>query len=181
MLETSRLLLRRYKQEDAEFIFQVVSQRKIAETTIMIPHPYPRQTVDWWINYVDGNFDEGKAYELGLFRKDSPNNYVGNCGLISVSKEHNNGELGFFIHPEYWNTGLATEACQALIDFGFMNLGLERIHGRCMSKNIGSKRVMEKSGLVVEGLARNEVLKWGKYEDVCHLGIIRSEWLNSKS
>ncbi|MNN40958.1 hypothetical protein D3C81_1550500 [compost metagenome] len=31
------------------------------------------------------------------------------------------------------------------------------------------------------GHARNEVLKWGKYEDVCHLGIIRSEWLNSKS
>ncbi|UHA75892.1 GNAT family N-acetyltransferase [Paenibacillus sp. 481] len=106
---------------------------------------------------------------------------MGNCGLVRVSKEHNNGELGYFIHPDYWNTGLATEACQALVEFGFKNLGLERIHGKCMATNIGSKRVMEKSGLIVEGLARHEVLKWGTYEDVWHLGTIRSEWLNRKS
>lgn len=172
--------MRRYKKEDAESIFQVVNQREIAATTIMLPHPYPRQTVDWWINFVNENFDKCKAYEYALFKKDSPNDYVGNCGLVSISKEHNNGELGFFIRHEYWNTGFATEACQALIKFGFNELGLERIYGRCMAKNIGSKRVMEKSGLIVEGLARREVLKWGTYEDVYHLGILRSEWLDNK-
>lgn len=180
VLETSRLLMRRYKKEDAESIFQVVSQREIAETTIMLPHPYPRQTVDWWINFVNENIDKGKAYEFALFKNDAPNDYVGNCGLVSVSNEHNNGELGFFIKPDYWNTGYATEACKALIEFGFKELGLERIHGRCLAKNIGSKRVMEKSGLIVEGLARREVLKWGTHEDVYHLGILRSEWLNNK-
>lgn len=71
--------------------------------------------------------------------------------MVSISKEHNHGELGFFISREYWNKGFATEACQALMEFGFIFLGLERIHGRCMAKNIGSKRVMEKSGLIVEG------------------------------
>ncbi|OKP74454.1 hypothetical protein A3844_08830 [Paenibacillus helianthi] len=172
--------MRRYKEEDAESIFQVVSQHEIAETTIKLPHPYPRQTVDWWINFVNENFDNGLAYEFGLFKKNT-NDYIGNCGLVSVSKEHNNGELGFFIQPDYWNTGFATEACQALIEFGFNGLGLERIHGRCMAKNIGSKRVMEKSGLMVEGLAKHEVLKWGIYEDIWHLGLVRSEWLNRKT
>ncbi|MNI51338.1 putative ribosomal N-acetyltransferase YdaF [compost metagenome] len=180
VLETSRLLMRRYREEDAKSVYQVVSQRAIAETTIMLPHPYPRQTVDWWINYVNGNFDQGKAYEFGLFKKDSPGDYIGNCGLVSISGEHNNGELGFFVRPEDWNTGYATEACQALLEFGFDNLGLERIFGRCMAKNPGSKRVMEKSGLTLEGLARHEVLKWGMYEDVWHLGVVRSEWLSHR-
>lgn len=173
--------MRRYKKEDAESIFRVVSQREIAETTIMLPHPYPRETVDWWINFVNENFDKGTACEFGLFKKDSSNDYVGNCGLVSISKEHNHGELGFFIRHEHWKMGFATEACQALIGFGFNDLGLERIQGRCMVKNKGSKRVMEKSGLLVEGIARHEVLKWGTYEDVVHLGILRSEWLNSKA
>lgn len=39
-------------------------------------------------------------------------------------------------------------------------------------------RVMEKCGLKVEGIAKHEVLKWDKYEDVIHLGLIRSEWKN---
>lgn len=173
--------MRRYRDEDAESVFQVVSKREIADTTIMIPHPYPRKNVDWWINYLNENFDKGKAYEFGLFRKESPDDYVGNCGLVSLSKQHNSAELGFFIRHEYWNMGFATEACQALIDFSFHNLGLERIHGRCMARNIGSKRVMEKSGLIVEGLARHEVSKWGKYEDVWHLGMLRSQWLNRNS
>ncbi|GGG04230.1 GNAT family N-acetyltransferase [Paenibacillus abyssi] len=99
---------------------------------------------------------------------------------VSILKEHHNGELGYFIHPDYWITGYATEACRTLIEFGFTELDLERIHGRCLTKNIGSKRVMEKSGLIVEGIARHEVFKWGKYEDVCHLGVIRSEWLNRR-
>jgi ribosomal-protein-alanine N-acetyltransferase len=50
-----------------------------------------------------------------------------------------------------------------------------------MAKNIGSKRVMEQSGLIIEGLARHEVLKWGTYEDVWHLETFLSEWLNRKT
>ncbi|WP_084423213.1 GNAT family N-acetyltransferase [Cohnella thermotolerans] len=39
---------------------------------------------------------------------------------------NNNGELGFFIHCDYWNTGFATEACQALIEFGFKQLVIKK-------------------------------------------------------
>jgi len=56
-------------------------------------------------------------------------------------------------------------------------LGLERIYGRCMTKNIASKQVMEKCGLKVEG-AKHEVFKWNKYEDVVHFGLTRSEWVD---
>lgn len=173
---TERLVLRVYEKEDADLIHPVVSRKEIAETTIMIPHPYPKETVFWWIDYVRKNFETGDAYEFGIFSKSDPAVYIGNIGLISVSKQHNNAELGYFINPDFWNMGYASEACKWIIGFGFEKLGLERIYGRCMSKNIGSKRVMEKSGLIYEGCARHEVLKWNNYEDVCKFGIIRSEW-----
>ncbi|MGR7945505.1 GNAT family N-acetyltransferase [Paenibacillus sp. M.A.Huq-81] len=170
------MLLRRYKKEDAEAVFEAAGRREIAETTVSIPHPYPRETADWWVSFANENFEQGKAYEWGLFKKESPNVYVGNCGFVSVSAEHRNGELGYFIHSDYWNAGYATEACQAIVEFGFNILGLERIKGRCFARNIGSKKVMEKAGLLVEGLAKHEVLKWGTFEDVWHLAVIRSEW-----
>ncbi|WP_078552050.1 GNAT family N-acetyltransferase [Bacillus alkalicellulosilyticus] len=172
-----------YKQEGMmtngdvkEIIFEVVRLKEIAETTVSLPHPYPRETVDWWINFVRESMNKGCAYEFGLFKKDNPNEYIGNCGFVGVSNEHNHGELGYFINPIHWNNGYGTEACARLVEFGFTTLGLERIHGRCMAKNKASKRVMEKCGLKVEGLAKHEVFKWGKYEDVYHLGLIRSEW-----
>jgi ribosomal-protein-alanine N-acetyltransferase len=122
--------------------------------------------------------EKGNAYEFGLFKKDSPSEYVGNCGFVSVSKQHHHAELGYFISPEFWNNGYGAEACAKLVEFGFTTLELERIYGRCMAKNTASKRVMEKCGLNVEGIAKHEVLKWNRYEDVIHLGLIRSEWNN---
>ncbi|MFC7392645.1 GNAT family N-acetyltransferase [Scopulibacillus cellulosilyticus] len=179
VLETKRLVMRSYEKMDAESIFKVVSNREIAATTINIPHPYPRETADWWVNHVRDNIDKGTAYQFGLFKKDNPDEYIGNCGLVSISKEHNNGELGYFIDPGYWNKGYGTEACIKVLEFGFKVLGLERIYGKCMAKNFASKRVMEKSGLNDEGIAKNAVLKWGKYEDVCTLGLIRSDWTST--
>jgi len=177
---TERLLIRVYTDEDADIIHPVLNRREIAETTLMIPHPYPKEHVYWWINYVKENMEKEEAYEFGLFDKTDPKTYIGNIGLIGISKQHNNAELAYFINPDLWNRGYATEACRWILDFGFEKLGLERIHGRCMSKNIGSRRVMEKSGLIYEGTARHEVLKWGKYEDVCKYGIIRCEWEKRK-
>ncbi|MCG8499608.1 MAG: GNAT family N-acetyltransferase [Firmicutes bacterium] len=176
VLITDRLMMRPYRAEDAEIIFAVVERREVAETMTGIPHPYPRKTVDWWIRFTRDNIKKGEGFEFGLFRKDEPSAYIGNCGLIEVSKEHRNAELVYFIRPDVWNQGFGTEACMKAVEFGFGRLGLERIGGRCMAKNIGSRRVMEKAGFRWEGLARHEILKWGKFEDTVKYGLIRAEW-----
>ncbi len=175
ILKTERLILRPYEASDAEAIYGVVSRWEIAETTVSIPHPYPRQNVDWWINFLKDSMEKGNAYEFGIFKRDEPHVYLGNCGFVSISKQHNNGELDYFINPDYWNQGYGTEACRRLVEFGFRELGLERIYGRCMTKNEGSRRIMEKAGLKYEGLAKHEIKKLNKYEDVWKFGLICSE------
>jgi ribosomal-protein-alanine N-acetyltransferase len=175
VLYTERLILRPYCPEDAENVFRVVSRKEIAATTLMIPHPYPRAKVDWWINFTNNCRQKGTACELGIFVKDT-GAYIGNTGFPAILPEHRNAEIAYFIDPDRWNQGYGTEACRRVVQFGFEMLELERIYGKCMFKNVGSRRIMEKSGLLLEGIARHGVCKWGQFEDICHFGLIRADW-----
>ncbi|MBP2704634.1 GNAT family N-acetyltransferase [Microbispora sp. RL4-1S] len=57
-------------------------------------------------------------------------------------------ELGYRLLRSAWGKGYATEGSRALIRKGFAELGVERVYGTTMAVNLGSRRVMEKSGLV---------------------------------
>lgn len=173
-LESRRLLFRAYAEADADVLFRVVGRREVAANMLLIPHPYPRETVEEWIRFTLENRENETAFEFGLFDRMHPDRYIGNCGLINHRADHRNAELTFFIDPEHWNLGFATEACRALLEFGFSDLGLERIHARCMARNLASRRVLEKSGLRLEGVSPHEVFKWGRFEDVARYGILRA-------
>jgi [ribosomal protein S5]-alanine N-acetyltransferase len=77
----------------------------------------------------------------------SENKVIGFAGLKYLP-ELGEADLEFRFLPEYWNKGIATEASLALLDYGFMTLKLERIIAIAMVENIGSQRVLEKSGMV---------------------------------
>lgn len=76
ILETDRLILKPYEVEVADAIFEVVKHREIADTMVMIPHPYPREVVDQWISYLQKSFEEGTAYEFAVFLRES-GRYIG--------------------------------------------------------------------------------------------------------
>ena len=66
-------------------------------------------------------------------------------------------EVGYRLLPEAWGRGFATEGAQALVDFGFDALGLDRIIGLTHRGNMASQRVLTKAGLADAG--------WGRYYD----------------
>lgn len=174
-LETARLILKPYEKAFADDIFQVVKRKEIADTMIMIPHPYPREVVDDWIDYLQQSFEEGSAYEFSVFLKEN-NRYIGNCGLVAFSKVHKHAEVGYFIDVEEWGKGYATEACRKIIDYGFQHHQLNRIYSRCMVRNAASRKVMEKSGMTFEGRHRQQFLKDGVYEDMDYFAILAEDY-----
>ncbi len=174
-IETTRLILRPYIMQDAEAVFKVVSQKQIYDMTLMIPHPYPRENVEWWIGFTRKSIRYGSSYEFGIFDKLS-HEYIGNIGIANISKQNNNAELSYFIDPSKWQHGYATEAVRSVLKFGFDYLKLERIVGRCMSYNTASRCVMEKNGLLFEGIARHEVMKDGNYIDIIRLAILAEDY-----
>ncbi len=84
-------------------------------------------------------------------------------------------EIGYALSREYWGQGYMTECVKRLIEFGFKNMDLVRIEARCVLMNIGSSRVMEKSGMELEGTLRKHILIKGKFEDVKIYSIIKED------
>ena len=97
---------------------------------------------------------------------------IGAIGLI-IDKKFNRAELGYWVAKEYWNQGYCTEAAKAILEYGFHNLHLHKITAIHITRNPASGKVMEKIGMKQEGIFKEHVIKWNKYEDVVSYGILR--------
>ena len=106
---------------------------------------------------------------------------IGNCGIRRKPENDWEADIGYELAPEYWGRGYATEAAQAMVEFGFRELGLHRISSWCIAENSASVRVLERVGLRPEGrLRENEYFK-GRWWDSLLYGLLESEWSASTS
>ena len=101
---------------------------------------------------------------------------IGTCGFTRFFFQHDGSEIGYVINPKYHGKGIATEVVGRVIRYGFENLSLERIEGKFMIENEASRRVMEKNGMIFEGVRRNGMLIKGIYRIVGICAIIREEF-----
>lgn len=173
-LVTPRLVLRPPAAEDAAQIHRLAGAREIAENTLSIPHPYRDGMAEAWIEKVAAELEQGTGATFGVLRRQGAL-LVGCVGLRMVS-EHERAELGYWIGVPYWGQGFATEATDAVLRYGFEELGLHRIHATHFRRNPGSGRVMEKVGMSYEGRMRDHARKWDAFEDLECYGILSSDW-----
>lgn len=174
-LSTSRMILRPYRPQDADAVWQVISRPEIYATTNAILKDFPRDRVEGWFALLENTRRNRTGYEFGMFERRT-GAYVGNCGIVNVNPRQFSGVLSYFINPMLWGYGFATEGAAAALDFAFGSLRLMRVSGSCMSCNPASRRVMEKLGFTFEGTGRRELLKDGVFHDVYHLSILAEEW-----
>jgi ribosomal-protein-alanine N-acetyltransferase len=90
---------------------------------------------------------------------------VGLIGFIRWEREAGVAEIGFGIVQAMWGQGFMTEACLAVVDFGFEDMGLTRVEARCQVTNPASARVLEKIGMQREGIVRGRVHSKAPEED----------------
>jgi len=170
-LETARLILRPYTLDDAPTVARLAGRREIADTTISIPHPYSEKQARDWIE----RRSQAKEIVFAVVTK-KEHQVVGSVGLREIDREHGQAEMGCWIGVYWWGRGYATEATRALLQFGFETLRLNRIYAHHMIRNRASGRVLEKLGMKKEGVLRERVRKWGVFEDVVLLAILKKEW-----
>ncbi len=172
---TDRLIIREYKKTDIDGFLRVVRQPEIYATTYGIPLNYSRVRAEWWLKTIKENKKADTAHEFAMILKNS-GEYIGNVGLINISRLHNRAEISYYIDREYMNQGYTTEAALVMLKYGFKNLKLHKISGVCMSVNPASRRVMEKIGMTYEGTLREELFKDNEYYDLDRLSILRNEF-----
>ncbi len=175
-IETQHLVLRPFRLSDAAAIQQLAGDRAIADTTLNIPHPYEDGMAEKWIEGHKPGYENGSLATFAVVRrKDS--RLLGAIGL-RIDRNLNKADLGYWIGKPFWNEGYATEAADAVLAYGFEELKLNRITARHLKRNPSSGRVMEKAGMLLEGTARQDSVKWGNYEDMVHYGLLREDWLS---
>ncbi len=101
---------------------------------------------------------------------------IGTVELVWRSERDRTGELGFVLHPGHGGRGLATEAVTAVLDRGFHEFELHRIHARCHVENESSARLMTRLGMRQEGHHVEDYLFRGEWADRLVFAVLGHEW-----
>jgi ribosomal-protein-alanine N-acetyltransferase len=174
-LETERLLLRPLEFSDAPRIEALASDKRISANTLSIPHPYPEGGAAMWIQGMLEKRAQGdNECSFAILRK-ADGVLMGAVGIHPYPNGFR-AELGYWIGVDYWGQGYMTEAVRRVIQYGFEELGLERIDAWHFAQNPASGRVMQKAGMTFEGVMRQHFIKWDEFVDIAGYSILRSEF-----
>ena len=174
VLETRRLILRDYKLQDLSHYFKLKSCNDIWNYSTFIPINTEDQAKEMLELLIDER-KSGKYTFMALFEKET-NEFLGEAGIISYNSYANRCEVGYNLLPKYWNKGYATEVTKALVKFAFDSLKVERIEALVILNNTPSCKVLEKSGMVLEGILRNFNRCESGYRNVCYYAMISSDY-----
>ena len=174
-LETERFFLRKLSMDDTDDMYEYSKRNDVTEYLVWSPHPNKEYTFEY-LSYLQNRYKTGDFYDWAIVCKDSCK-MIGTCGFTRFDFQHNGGEVGYVINPEYKGKGIATEVSARIIRFGFENLALERIECKFIIENEASRRVMEKNGMIFEGIRRNGMLIKGKYRNIGICSILREDFL----
>jgi len=155
ILETRRLLLRHLVVDDLDALFGFYSDPDVIKYIPDAPHTYAetRDELEWFMN------GHPSHPELGLWATihKATGEFIGRCGLLSwtIDGQHE-VEVAFALSKMYWGQGLATEAAQALVHYGFEHLRLSRLICLIDQENKASIRVATKIGMTFEKQGEDE-------------------------
>jgi len=146
-LETDRLILRSFREEDIDAMAQLFANPDFMRFSLGI-YTERKKTVDF-IEKVMGWDRAGIPSQFAVVPR-REERIVGYCGFFQHPEVPGEIEIGYRLHPDYWNRGLISEAARAVRDHGFTVLKLPSVISLIHPENIPSRRVAEKNGMKVE-------------------------------
>jgi len=161
--------LRQLAIGDAPRVQLLAGELSVAETTALIPHPYPDGAAEAWIATLAGNWSAGREYTYAV---EADSALVGVVTLRPVAGEQEN--LGYWIGRPYWGRGYASAAASAMIALAFSCLEVATVTASHITRNAASARVLEKCGMSLLRTGTRE--HRSAQEAFCVRGITREEW-----
>ncbi len=152
-MQTDRLILRRYRQDDRQNDLQDLYEY-LSDEEVLRYEPYRAMDMQEVERELEERIasDEMIAVELKASHKLIGNLYLGKRDFDSL-------ELGYVFNKHYWRQGYAKEACEAVIERAF-EAGVHRIYAECDPCNAASWRLLESLGFVREAHFRQNVYFW---------------------
>ncbi len=168
-IASARLRLRSLAIDDAPAIFRYAADPEVARYTLWPPHKSEEFTKGFLRLFTQPTFLSWAIIPQGEEAA------VGMIFFHSFSKHHKKAELAFNLARDHWKKGLVTEAASAALNFAFGQLNLNRVEATCMPANLGARRVLEKSGMSVEGRMRRSHFRYDGAHDMDLFSILKDE------
>ena len=175
-LETERLILRKFEAEDAFDMYKNwASDSEVTKYLSWQAHndiKMTKQLIGFWIN----NYKNNNEYQWAIQYKET-SEVVGNINLLEVYDKDENCEVGYCLGRKYWSKGIVSEALFKVLEYGFEEVGFQRIAAHVEAENLASWKVMEKCNMVYEGTFRNFVKNNnGSFSDCRYYSILKDEY-----
>lgn len=145
ILYTNRLKLRKIVVEDIPSLIKYANNKKIADNILNIPYPYAEYNAVFRISYVVQGFKNKERYVFAIIFNESEE-LIGETSL-HLDAQKSKAELGYWVAEPFWDKGIATEATEAIIQFGFTKLNLTMIFAECHVENKASQKVLLNNGM----------------------------------
>ena len=179
ILTSERLILREFVEDDWEAVL-AYQQEPLYLRYCEWNSRTPDQVREFIQIFLDHQKQEPRLkFQLAITLKSS-GQLIGNCGVRKRSIEALEGDMGYELDSRHWGKGYATEAARSVLDFGFTDLGLQRITAWCIADNASSARVLEKIGMHLKSRTRKHQYFKSRWWDTLSYSITREEWQAKK-
>lgn len=180
VLETERLFLRAPRLGDAMTVAALANDKRIAENTCRLPHPYTRSDAE---DFIASPQSGGIAFLIT--RHDDT--VIGACGIATYDApyvtvhEEAAPEIGYWLGVPYWGRGYASEAVRALIDFAFTERDHDLLQAGARITNPASRRILEKCGFQWTRVGLRRIQSLASSAPIDRFRLDRSLWMSLRS
>lgn len=175
ILNTARLHLRQIQPSDAEALFSYFSKDEVTEF-FDLPTFQDIAEAQELVKTWQDRYDRKDTIRWAICLKENPDELIGTCGFHNFSNEHFRAEIGYELHPRFWQKGMMTEVITCILDYGFSELKLNRIEAFIDPANIASRKLLEKVGLSSEGVLRDYFFEKGRFVDAEMFALLKKDY-----
>ncbi|MDE5696209.1 MAG: GNAT family N-acetyltransferase [Lachnospiraceae bacterium] len=174
-LETDRLVLRRYVNEDVAAMYQNWASDQDVTKFLTWPAHSGKEVSqyvieDWVSQYANENY-----YHWAIVLKDNGDEPIGDIAVVNMKENISMVHIGYCIGRRWWHRGITSEALKAVMDFLFDVVDANRIEARHDPRNPNSGEVMKKCGMRYEGTLRSSDWNNQGICDACCYALLKSE------
>ena len=174
-LTGARVRVRDYTADDADAVWKVVQEQPGS-----IFAPGTASDLDGVRRWLEGQVviarDRARALHRLAIELTETGELIGGARIDIEAAMHGLGSIGYGLRPDQQGKGLATEAADLVVGFGFEELGLHRIEALVQPWNTASQRVVAKLGMTEEGRLRERFLEADGWHDALVFSILEHEW-----
>lgn len=171
--------MRQMRTSDAAGVFAFKSDPRVTGCYGQEPHGSITESIEW-IERSLASYEGREALSWVLTLKEDGSgsgSVIGECCLWNLDPCFHYAEIGYELHPSYWQKGIMSEALRAVLSYGFADLGLHRIEANPLSPNHASRRLLLQLGFRHEGTLRQRQFFRGRFEDQECFGLLAQEWM----